>query len=80
MKRKIEATTSIRESIARAFGVTHASVCMALRFKRNSPQCVKIREMSLQQGGRLIEMHDVTEDKVVKILDSRGKVVKVLCN
>ena len=62
------------------FTVTQLSVCYALDFKRNSVQAAKIRETALINGGKLVEIIDVTDSakRTVKVLDPHGNVKAVI--
>ena len=80
IRKKIELSASGKEKLARMFNVTHRSVCYALDFKRNSVQAAKIREAALINGGKLVEIIDVTDSvkRTVKVLDSHGNVKAVI--
>ena len=80
IRKKIELSASGKEKLARMFNVTHRSVCYALDFKRNSVQAAKIREAALINGGKLVEIIDVTDSvkRTVKVLDSHGNVKSVI--
>lgn len=82
IRKKIELSASGKEKLARMFNVTHRSVCYALDFKRNSVQAAKIREAALINGGKLVEIIDVTDSAkcTVKVLDSHGNVKAVIAN
>lgn len=56
MQKRIELTDrETRKMIAKTFGVTSMSLSLALRFKRNSPECKKMRQMALNNGGVLLQ-------------------------
>lgn len=76
MKRKIKVNNQTRIELASLFGVTQRSVEYALNFERNSVQACQIREAALQNGGRLVEIHevDVTPTRTVKVLDQKGNL------
>lgn len=68
---------TIRRKIAEMVGVTPEAVTMALSYKRNSPNAIKIREMALQMGG--IPMEELWRTKrEVKVLDVKGNIVKTI--
>lgn len=55
MIQKIKLTdTEIRRKIAKTFGVSIPYVSMALSFQRNSETARRIRNMALQNGGKLL--------------------------
>lgn len=76
MERKILIDINGKRELAKHFGITVANVSLALRYKRNSDQCERIRQMALQKGGRMVEMVEVKQQHVkqVKILDKYGNV------
>ena len=69
IRKKIELSASGKEKLA-------------LDFKRNSVQATKIREAALINGGKLVEIIDVTDSakRTVKVLDSHGNVKAVIAN
>lgn len=78
MKQKIELNASGKALLAKAFKVSVQNVSQALLFRRNSPQACKIREAALKHGGRLLQIHDVTVPREVKILNSKGEVIRAV--
>lgn len=80
MRRKIEISKEAKAKIAKFFKVTEANVRLALTYKRNSMQSEKIRQMALDMGGRLIQFEDITPEKKVKILNSKGEVISVIAD
>lgn len=76
MERKIIISADGKRELAKHFGVTVANVTLALRYKRNSDQSERIRQMALQKGGKMVEMVEVKPEHVkkVKILDKYGHV------
>lgn len=57
--------------------LTPAAITNALKFKRNSPLCERVREAALQLGGKLMRSETVQVHlpvKRIKILDSKGNV------
>lgn len=82
MRQKIELNAAGRAKLAKAFGVTVQNVSQALLFKRNSSQACQIREAALVSGGALVQIIDVTDvlKRQVKVLDSKGGVIKVITN
>ena len=76
MERKILIDINGKRELAKHFGITVANVSLALRYKRNSDQSERIRQMALQQGGKMVEMIEVKQEHVkqVKILDKYGHV------
>lgn len=79
-RRKIELSTKKRTEIALAFGVTRQCVSQALMYRRNSAQAEKIRMAALENGGKMVQIIDVTEEfkKAVKVLDAKGNVVRTI--
>lgn len=77
MKQIIELKdTQKRKMIAKHFGISLPNLSQTLRFKRNGVNAEAIRTMAKENGGIL---YTVTgESKVVKILDSKGCVKKVV--
>lgn len=79
-RQKIELPTKKRAEIAKAFGVTSQCVSQALMYRRNSLNAEKIRMAAMANGGRLVQIIDVTEEfkKAVKVLDAKGNVVRTI--
>lgn len=82
IRQKIELSTDGKAMLAKMFGVSVRSVCQALAFERNSVRAYKIREAAIANGGRLLEINDVTDTarRPVKVLDAKGNVKAVLAN
>lgn len=78
MRQKIELNPEGKAELAKAFQVTVQNVSQALLFRRNSPQAVRIREAALRKGGRLVEIHEVSQPRTVKVLNQRGELVKAV--
>lgn len=78
MRQKIELNPEGKAELAKAFQVTVQNVSQALLFRRNSPQAVRIREAALRKGGRLVEIHEVSRPRTVKVLNQRGELVKAV--
>ena len=78
MRQKIELNPEGKAELAKAFQVTVQNVSQALLFRRNSPQAVRIREAALSKGGRLVEIHEVSQPRTVKVLNQRGELVKAV--
>ncbi|MDB9154217.1 hypothetical protein [Parabacteroides distasonis] len=80
IRQKIELSAKKKAEIAKTFGVTSQSVSQALLFRRNSPNAERIREAALANGGSLVQIIDVTDElkKAIKVLDSKGNVVKTI--
>lgn len=76
-KIRIELNAAGKAKLAKLFGVTTQCVSSALLFRNHSIQSHQIRVAAIENGGRLVEMKDVTEDfkKTVKVLDSKGNVI-----
>ncbi len=56
MIQKIKLTdTKTRHKIAKTFGVSAPYVSMALNFQRNGETASRIRNMALQNGGKLLQ-------------------------
>lgn len=81
MKFKIESTKEQRELLAKTFNTTERNVMYALNFERNSDLAHKIRNAALKMG---CEQYEIVKKKVemihepVKVLDSKGNVIRVL--
>lgn len=82
IRQKIELGTEGRAMLARTFGVSARNVSQALAFERNSVRACKIREAAIANGGRLLEINDVTDTarRSVKVLDAKGNVKAVIRN
>ena len=82
IRQKIELDAEGKAKLAKAFGVTVQNVSQALLFKRNSSTAFQIREAALKNGGRKLDIYDVTDEtkRQVKILDSKGNVKAVIAN
>ncbi len=79
MNRKIELNAAGRKALADHFGVAKGNVSLVLKFKRNSEQAKRMRQMAYELGGRLVEIVDITPiSKAVKILDQRGNLKAVI--
>ena len=80
MRRKIELNASGKKMLAETFKVSVQNVSQALLFRRNSTQACQIREAALINGGKLVQIVDVTDEtkRVVKVLNSKGELEKVL--
>lgn len=77
MKQIIELKdTEKRKMIAEHFGISLPNLSQTLRFKRNGANAEAIRSMAKENGGILYNGPD--ESKIVKVLDSKGHVIKVL--
>jgi len=48
-------STETRKKICKHFGVTNQNLSQALKFKRNSPNAIRMRAMALENGGKLYE-------------------------
>lgn len=77
-RQKIELNASGKAMLAKTFEVSVQNVSQALLFRRNSSKACQIREAALINGGSLVQIIDVTDEmkRIVKILNSRGEVVK----
>ena len=75
---KIELSTEGRISLAKTFDVTIQNVSQALLFRRNSITAQKIRQAAMQNGGKMIELHEVDVKESIKVLDMKGNVKKVI--
>lgn len=83
MKQKIKREIRLdsrerRQEIANVLGVTTQALGQYLRFERNSERAIMAREMALKSGGKL--MQEVTREDVVKILNAKGEVEKIVTN
>ena len=65
-----------KQEIASVLGVTMQALGQYLRFERNSPKAFRAREMALKSGGKL--MQEVLQGDVVKVLNSKGEVEKII--
>lgn len=72
-KIRIELDAAGKKKLAKLFGVTTQCIISALLYRRNSLQSQRIREAAIENGGRIVEMKDVTDNfkKAVKFLDSK---------
>ncbi len=77
MKQIIELKDTIkRKMIAEHFGISLPNLSQTLRFKRNGANAEAIRSMAKENGGIL---YTVTgESRIVKVIDSKGRVKKVI--
>lgn len=82
IRQKIELNAKGKALLAKMFGVSVQNVSQVLLFKRNSLQAARIREAAIANGGRLLEINDVTDTakRPVKVLDAKGNVKAVLAN
>lgn len=82
IRQKIELNAKGKAMLAKTFNVSVQNVSQALLFRRNSVQATKIREAAMANGGRLLEINDVTDTtkRPIKVLDSKGNVKTVLTN
>lgn len=77
LKQEIQLTsTAKRRAIMNALEVTNQALGLYLKFKRNSPKAVQAREMALRMGGTL--MQEVRRTEVVKVLDRKGNIERVI--
>lgn len=67
-----------RQTIANVLGVTMQALGQYLRFERNSEKAIMARAMALNSGGKL--MQEVDREDVVKILNAKGEIEKVVTN
>lgn len=67
-----------REKIAGVFKISLANVSQILNYKREGPKAEPVREMAKKLGGIVMTGDDVP--KQVKVLDSKGGVIKVITN
>lgn len=67
-----------RQTIANVLGVTMQALGQYLRFERNSEKAIMARAMALNSGGKL--MQEVDRKDVVKILNAKGEIEKVVSN
>lgn len=65
-----------RKKIRRELGITSVALSQALHFQRNSLTAAKARAMAIQNGGVLME--EKKEVRIIKVLDAKGNVVKVV--
>ena len=77
---RIELSTAKRAKLAKAFGVTSQCIGQSLHFKSNSAQAHRIREAALKEGGKLVQIVDVTEQvrKAVRVLNAKGETVQMI--
>lgn len=82
MRQKIELNAAGKAMLAETFKVSVQNVSQALLFRRNSEQACKIREAALINGGKLVQIIDVTNElkHTVKVLDSHGNVTRIITN
>jgi len=80
MRQKIELNAVGKAMLAKTFKVSVQNVSQALLFRRNSEQACKIREAALINGGKLVQIIDVTDElkRMVKVLDAKGNVKEVI--
>jgi hypothetical protein len=56
MDKLIIANKKIREKICKHFNVTEMNVSQALKYQRNSKNCVAMRKMALESGAKEYEL------------------------
>lgn len=77
MKQIIELKdTKKRKMVAEHFGISLPNLSQILRFKRNGVNAEAIRCMAIENGGILYT--GTGESRIVKVLDSKGDVKKVI--
>lgn len=79
-KQKIEVNAQLKTQLADMFNVTTQFVSFSLLFRRNSDRAKRIRKAALENGGRLVQIIDVTDEqkKTIKVLDSKGNVKQII--
>lgn len=73
-KKKSEAYQKLME----IFGVSKPTVSLAMNFKRNTSNAIKMRYMAISELGgiQLSDDQESVRTSKVKILDSKGNVIK----
>jgi hypothetical protein len=61
MNRLIVLESEKRKMICKHFGVTNQNLSQVLKFKRNSPNAIRMRAMALENGGKLYEYKPINK-------------------
>lgn len=79
---KILVDTPLRKELEKIFGFKYSTILNILHFRAEGPSANAIRSYALQHGGKLVEIETIrtikeitAPEKLVKILDRKGKVV-----
>lgn len=64
--------------LMKVFGASKASVSLAMNFKRNSLKDARMRHVAIDQLGGILLSDEKTTARTVKVLNSKGEVVKAV--
>lgn len=78
IRRKIELDAAGKVKLAALFGISLQNVSQALNYKRNSANAARIREAALQNGGQMLKIEVEEAPRTIKVLNSKGEVVRAL--
>lgn len=85
MKYKIEATIEQRTVLAKIFATSLRNVYYALNYERHSELAMRIRQAALRMGCKKYEVEITmtkreveSPEELIKVLDARGNVVRVV--
>lgn len=66
------------QHLMKVFGASKAAVSLAMSFKRNSLKDARMRHVAVEQLGGIILSDEKHAPRTVKVLNSKGEVVKAV--